>query len=107
MLCLRFWGKERFLVKGLIIVFTGEGKGKTSAALGVAFRAFGHKLRVSVIQFIKSSPSTGERRAAEQLGIELVSLGKGFMKDPANNLEMAKHRAAAEEAFAMARQRML
>ncbi len=69
------------LQKGLVIVFTGDGKGKSSAALGITLRAFGHNLFVSIVQFIKSPSATGESRAAERLApeIEFVSLGKGFV----------------------------
>lgn len=65
--------------KGLVIVNTGNGKGKTTAALGLLFRARGHDYRVAAIQFIKSSKrDTGERRAAQLLGFDLVPLGDGF-----------------------------
>ena len=50
---------------GLVIVFTGDGKGKTSAALGIAMRAAGHKMYVSVVQFIKDIADTGEALSAE------------------------------------------
>lgn len=95
--------------KGLVIVFTGDGKGKTSAALGVAFRAFGHKMPVCVVQFIKNSLITGETLAAGRLApeIELVSLGKGFVTGPGKAIPVAEHKKAAEEALVLARQRML
>jgi len=54
--------------KGLIIVLTGPGKGKTSAALGIGFRAFGQGLRVLMVQFIKGSWHYGELDAAQALG---------------------------------------
>jgi cob(I)alamin adenosyltransferase len=66
-------------MKGLTLVFTGHGKGKTTAALGMLFRAWGHGLRACVIQFIKSEKGRwGETRAAEKLGIEWHTLGEGF-----------------------------
>jgi cob(I)alamin adenosyltransferase len=66
-------------MKGLTLVFTGHGKGKTTAALGMLFRAWGHGLRACVIQFIKSEKGRwGETQAAEKLGIEWHALGKGF-----------------------------
>ncbi len=68
-------GKDR---KGLIIVYTGEGKGKTSAALGGVIRAFGHGFRIKVFQFIKRAARSGEQKTLEKLGIETESLGKGF-----------------------------
>jgi len=64
--------------KGLLIVNTGEGKGKTTAALGVMLRAWGRGLRVGMFQFLKSGTADyGEYRAAERLGIEIVPLGDG------------------------------
>lgn len=93
--------------KGLVIVLTGDGKGKTSAALGIALRAYGHNMSICVIQFIKGSFVTGESLAAERLGIEFVSLGKGFVTDKGSDLPLPEHRLAAEKALALARQRML
>ncbi|MDA8098868.1 MAG: cob(I)yrinic acid a,c-diamide adenosyltransferase [Nitrospiraceae bacterium] len=95
--------------KGLVIVFTGEGKGKTSAALGVALRACGHRMYVSVVHFIKNPSVSGEERAAERLRpeLEIVAMGKGFVNLPADSLPFEEHRRAAEAAFTAARQRML
>lgn len=66
--------------KGLLLVFTGNGKGKTTAALGLAFRALGHGQRVAVIQFIKGSWKYGELETAkcfpDQLDFHV--LGRGF-----------------------------
>ena len=63
----------------LVLVYTGDGKGKTTAALGLAVRAFGQGKRVIMIQFIKSPErSYGEQKAFEQLGIEIVQKGIGF-----------------------------
>jgi len=65
--------------KGLVVVYTGDGKGKTTAALGMLVRAWGHGMRPCVIQFIKSRKGRwGEVKAAERLGIEWHSLGSGF-----------------------------
>lgn len=65
--------------KGLIIVHTGHGKGKTTAALGLLLRAWGRGLRVCMIQFIKNEQAQfGEHKAAKRLGIELLSSGDGF-----------------------------
>ena len=66
--------------KGLLIVNTGNGKGKTTAALGLAFRAMGHKKKVCLIQFIKGSSTYGELLAAERY-LDLVDVfvvGDGF-----------------------------
>ncbi len=66
--------------KGLIIVNTGDGKGKTTAALGTALRAVGHDFKVFVGQFIKGSRHTGELVAAERLRewLEICPMGEGF-----------------------------
>lgn len=65
--------------KGLVIVNTGDGKGKTSAALGVLFRAWGRGMRVLMLQFIKHSTANfGEHRAARKIGIKIEPMGDGF-----------------------------
>ena len=85
-----------------IILFTGDGKGKTTAALGMVMRAGGHGMKVLVIQFVKSDASTGELTACRQLpGIEVVQTGRGFVPrliDPA----YGEHVKAAEEGLALA-----
>ena len=65
--------------KSLVVVNTGNGKGKTTAALGVLLRAWGRGLNVCMLQFIKSTTSNyGENRAAKRIGLEIISLGGGF-----------------------------
>ena len=64
--------------KGLVIVNTGDGKGKTTAALGLALRAWGRDMRVCVIQFIKGGDRTGEALAARRMGLEWRVTGNGF-----------------------------
>ena len=66
--------------KGLLIVFTGNGKGKTTAALGMALRTIGHGYKVAIIQFIKGAWTTGEEKALKNLSsnISWHSLGEGF-----------------------------
>lgn len=65
--------------QGLVIVNTGSGKGKTTAALGILFRAWGRGRRPCVIQFLKhEAGGWGEVRAAQQLGIEWLKMGDGF-----------------------------
>lgn len=69
--------------RGLIIVHTGPGKGKTTAALGTALRAVGQGLKVLMIQFIKGSWHYGELDAAKMLGdakFEILPMGRGFVK---------------------------
>ena len=72
--------KMRKAKKGLIIVFTGNGKGKTTASLGMALRTLGHNEQVAIIQFIKGAWSTGEEKAIRNISnkISWHSLGEGF-----------------------------
>lgn len=70
--------------KGLIIVFTGNGKGKTTAAFGTATRAVGHGKKVGVIQFIKGLWPNGERNLLESLGVEFQVVATGFTWDTQN-----------------------
>jgi cob(I)alamin adenosyltransferase len=71
---------ERNLEKGLVLVFTGDGKGKTTAALGLVLRTLGHGESVAVVQFIKGGWQPGEARALELFGDALAwhALGEGF-----------------------------
>jgi cob(I)alamin adenosyltransferase len=83
-------------VKPRILIFTGDGKGKTTAALGMAFRMSGHGLRSCVIQFIKSDVSVGEMAAAAaSTAIEIYPTGLGFVP-PNDDPRFAEHRAAAQ-----------
>ena len=71
--------KSRRVRHGLVIVNTGEGKGKTTAALGVIFRAWGRDFRVRMFQFIKHTGARfGEHRAAKKLDIPIEAMGDGF-----------------------------
>ena len=72
--------KMRKTKKGLLIVFTGNGKGKTTASLGMALRTIGHGYKVAIIQFIKGGWTTGEEKALKNLSsnISWHSLGEGF-----------------------------
>jgi cob(I)alamin adenosyltransferase len=78
---------------GLVIVHTGDGKGKTTAAIGTAFRAVGVGFRVKMIQFIKGSWDYGELHSAKKLGnFEIVPMGEGFTwetKDRERDTEIA------------------
>ena len=71
---------ERNLEKGLVLVFTGDGKGKTTAALGLVLRSLGHGDQVAVVQFIKGGWQPGEARALQVFGEALAwhALGEGF-----------------------------
>ena len=81
--------------QGIIIVYTGMGKGKTTAAIGLLLRAFGQGLRVCMIQFIKADTGRwGEIKAAEVLGFDWYSTGDGFTwqsKDIDESAARAKH----------------
>jgi cob(I)alamin adenosyltransferase len=71
---------ERQLEKGLIIVNTGDGKGKTTAALGMVLRSLGHGYKVAIVQFIKGAWNPGEKAVFERWGdqITFLALGEGF-----------------------------
>ncbi len=88
--------------QGLILLNTGEGKGKTTAALGVAFRALGHGMRVGMLQFIKGKWRTGERRLGEHTpNLTWLTMGRGFTWE---SEDLARDRAAAAAAWQTARQ---
>ncbi len=81
--------------KGLVIVNTGHGKGKTTAALGILFRAWGRGMRCCVIQFLKHEAGNwGEVKAARKLGIEWYKMGDGFTwtsQDEDETVARARH----------------
>ncbi len=87
--------------KGLLLVFTGNGKGKTTAALGTVFRALGHGQKVAVIQFIKGSWKYGELEAAEKFSpqLDFHVMGRGFTW---KSDDIEKDRALALEAWSKA-----
>lgn len=77
--------KKRERRHGLVLVHTGDGKGKSSSAIGMAFRAAGWGMQVCVIQFIKGQWQTGEQKAAQRFNnIEWHALGDGFTWDTKN-----------------------
>ena len=81
------WRREKYAeqTRGLLIVHTGNGKGKTTAALGLLMRAAGRGLKCCMIQFMKSrNDRYGEHVAAEKLGIEVHTMGDGFTWDTKN-----------------------
>src|ERR1043165_9062366 len=93
--------------RGLVIVYTGEGKGKTTAAMGLALRAAGYGRRVLVIQFVKTW-FTGEKAGLEALpNVDFVQAGKGFVKILGDSLPESEHREAAEEALELARAQVM
>ncbi len=87
--------------QGLVIVNTGDGKGKTTAALGVLTRAWGRGMRVCMLQFIKEQNANfGEEQAARKMGVELLPLGGGFTWMSEN---IAEDRALARAGWARCR----
>lgn len=94
----KFEFKEQ--TKGLVIVYTGEGKGKTTAALGLAIRAAGYKRKVLIIQFGKIW-FTGEVEGVKRLKpyVTLIQGGKGFVKIMNDKLPLEEHQKAAQETF--------
>jgi cob(I)alamin adenosyltransferase len=90
--------------KGLVIVNTGQGKGKSTAAIGTMLRAWGHGMAVCVIQFLKQKGGRwGEAKAAKQLGIEWHSVGDGFVW---RSKDMDATVAAARRGWAEAQERI-
>ena len=101
--------RERMLAtkteeRGLLIVHTGKGKGKSTAAFGMVLRCLGHGMRVGIVQFVKGVWTTGERIALERFG-ELVTcraMGEGFTWDTQDRArDIAATRKAWETAKAM------
>ncbi|WP_255298311.1 cob(I)yrinic acid a,c-diamide adenosyltransferase [Brevibacillus dissolubilis] len=87
--------------RGLFLMYTGDGKGKTTAALGVSLRAVGRGMKVKILQFIKSPQRTyGEALALQKLGVEISQLGIGFTwtKTP------EEHREALQKAWAITKE---
>ncbi|MGQ9857577.1 MAG: cob(I)yrinic acid a,c-diamide adenosyltransferase [Thermodesulfobacteriota bacterium] len=97
--------KER---RGLVVVITGHGKGKTTSALGMLLRACGHGMRVSMIQFMKGDLYSGELDAVRKLECkaEIVPTGKGFCGIQGNPYPFSEHRQNAQEALKLAKDRM-
>ncbi|MEM7193006.1 MAG: cob(I)yrinic acid a,c-diamide adenosyltransferase [Pseudomonadota bacterium] len=91
--------------KGLLIVHTGTGKGKSTAAFGLALRMIGRGKRVGIVQFVKGAWHTAERDALEKFGDQVAwySMGEGFTWE---TQDLARDIAAAERAFAKAKELM-
>jgi cob(I)alamin adenosyltransferase len=94
---------------GLTVVVTGHGKGKTTAALGMALRAVGHGMRVCIIEFIKGDIYSGEIDGIKKLSphVELHIMGCGFYRTKDDPYTHEEHRKKAQEAFKLAEQKML
>ncbi|MDP2752825.1 MAG: cob(I)yrinic acid a,c-diamide adenosyltransferase [Nitrospirota bacterium] len=94
---------------GLIIVITGHGKGKTTSALGIALRAVGYGMKVCIIEFIKGDMYSGEIDGIKRLSpnVELHLTGKGFCGIEGNPYPYKEHRANAQDALKLAKEKML
>ncbi|MFQ5713809.1 MAG: cob(I)yrinic acid a,c-diamide adenosyltransferase [Candidatus Scalinduaceae bacterium] len=94
--------------KGLVVVITGYGKGKTTTALGIMVRACGHNMRVCIIQFMKGDLYAGEWDGIKKMDcqVELISTGKGFCGIQGNPYTHEEHRKNAQDAIALANQKM-
>ena len=94
--------------RGLVVVVTGRGKGKSTTALGISVRACGHGMRVSIIQFMKGDLYSGEWDGVKKMNcpIELIPTGKGFCGIQGNPYPFREHRENAQQASQLARQKM-
>lgn len=92
--------------KGLIIVHTGKGKGKSTAAFGMVFRALGHGFKIGIVQFVKGKWGTGERDILEKFPeqVTIKAMGEGFTWETADR---ARDIAAAKGAWEMAKEMIL
>jgi cob(I)alamin adenosyltransferase len=94
---------------GLVVVITGHGKGKTTSALGIALRAAGFGMRVCIIEFIKGDMYAGEIDGLKRLSpnVELYLTGKGFCGIMGDRYSYQEHRANAQNALKLAKEKML
>ena len=94
--------------KGLVIVYTGNWKGKTTAALGMALRAIGYDHKVCMLQFIKGSWHYGEMDSSKKLepNFELIAVGKGFVGILDDNSPREEHEKYAAEAVRICREKI-
>lgn len=93
---------------GLVHAYIGDGKGKTTAAVGTAVRAAGHGWKVCFIQFVKEAAwPSGERQSLRKLGIEVLVLGEGFFKILNDRKPEEQHKATALKALDVLRYRVL
>lgn len=95
--------------RGLVIVYTGKGKGKTTAALGIVLRAVGHGYRVGMIQFIKGEWYYGELTSSKRLEpeFEMIAAGKGFVGILDDDHPVEDHQQAARQALVIAREKLV
>ncbi len=95
--------------QGLVVVITGYGKGKTTSALGMILRAVGHGMKVCLIQFMKGDIYAGEHDGLKMLApyVEHYLTGKGFCGIQGNPYPHREHRANAQDAIAIAKQKLI
>jgi len=94
--------------QGLVVVITGNGKGKTTSAMGMALRSAGHGLKVCIIQFMKGDIYSGEWDGVKLLGdlVELTATGKGFCGIQGNPYPYQEHRQNAQDALLLVEEKM-
>ena len=95
--------------KGLVIVYTGGGKGKTSAALGLVLRAVGYNHKVCMVQFVKGSWHYGELDSAKRLApeFEMITAGKGFVGILDDKSPREEHVKAANDTLMISREKIM
>lgn len=91
--------------RGLVIVYTGNGKGKTTAALGMCVRAAGYKKKVKILQFVKGSWKYGELKGIKLLSefVDMEQVGEGFVGIIDDDKDISVHKKAAKEGLEKAR----
>jgi len=94
--------------RGLVVIITGNGKGKTTSAMGMVLRASGHGMKSCIIQFMKGDLYSGEWDGVKLLGglVELHATGKGFCGLQGNPYSKDEHRANAQDAIALAHEKI-
>jgi cob(I)alamin adenosyltransferase len=91
--------------KGMVVVNTGDGKGKTTAALGVLMRAWGRDLKVCMLQFFKhKNANWGEEKAARKMGVEMIPLGEGFTW---KHKDLKRYKRLTQEAWLLCKEKIL
>jgi len=99
---------EKKTDNGLLIVYTGDGKGKTTAALGMCVRAVGYNWNICIIQFVKGSWKYGELKGIKRLepNVKLYTVGEGFVGIIDDTKDFEEHREAARQGIAVAAEKI-
>jgi len=100
--------KFKKISQGLVHVYTGPGKGKTTAALGLALRAISYKKKVLIVQFIKGPWRSGDLDAVKKLKpyLNIYAMGQGFIKILGDKKPLAVHKRAAKDALGYAKKQI-